>query len=164
MASLRLHPVALSLLFAFSAANAQESTLSAVNVTAKGYNASDLETPISTTTLDRAELDRRGGQNLGDALRGEPGIAISNDSAQGQNPVIRGLGKDSIVLLVDGMRFNSAQPAGAIASFMSLGFAERVEVVKGGASVLYGTGAMGGAINVLLPQARFVPGFGLGCF
>ena len=80
---------------------------------------------------------------------------------QGQNPVIRGLGKESTVLLVDGMRFNSAQPAGAIASFMILGLAERVEVIKGGASVLYGTGALGGAINVLLPQARFVPGFGL---
>jgi hemoglobin/transferrin/lactoferrin receptor protein len=62
------------------------------------------------------------------------------------------------VLLVDGMRLNSAQPAGAVGSFMSLGLADRVEVVKGPASVLYGTGALGGAINVLLPQARFEPG------
>jgi hemoglobin/transferrin/lactoferrin receptor protein len=157
----RLSPVAIALLIAFSTATAQESTLSALNVTAKGYAAADLETPLSTTTLDRDEIARRGGQNLGDALRGEPGIAIANDSAQGQNPVIRGLGKESLVLLVDGMRFNSAQPAGAIASFMSLGLAERVEVVKGGASVLYGTGALGGAINVLLPQAKFVPGLGV---
>ena len=156
----RLSPVAIALLLAFSSVNAQESTLSAVNVTAKGYAATDLETPLSTTTLDRDEIARRGAGNVGDALRGEPGIAISNDSAQGQNPVIRGLGKESLVLLVDGMRFNSAQPAGAIASFMSLGLAERVEVVKGGASVLYGTGALGGAINVLLPQAKFVPGIG----
>jgi hemoglobin/transferrin/lactoferrin receptor protein len=64
------------------------------------------------------------------------------------------------VLLVDGMRMNSAQPQGAIASFLSLGLADRVEVVKGPASVLYGTGALGGAINVLLPQARFVPDVG----
>lgn len=161
MALPHLRPIALSLLVAFSTAHADETTLSAVNVTAKGYAATDLETPVSTTTLDREEITRRGGQNLGDALRGEPGIAISNDSAQGQNPTLRGLGKDSIVLLVDGMRFNSAQPAGAIASFMSLGMAERVEVVKGGASVLYGTGALGGAINVLLPQARFTPGVGV---
>jgi hemoglobin/transferrin/lactoferrin receptor protein len=121
MALPRLRPVALSLLFAFSAAQAQENTLSAVNVTAKGYSTSDLETPLSTVALDRDEIIRRGAANVGDALRGEPGIAISNDSAQGQNPIIRGLGKESIVLLVDGMRFNSAQPAGAIASFMSLG-------------------------------------------
>lgn len=157
----RLTPLALALTFAFSAVNAEESTLSAVNVTAKGYASADLETPISTATLDADEIARRGAANVGDALRGEPGIAISNDSAQGQNPVIRGLGKESTVLLVDGMRFNSAQPAGAVASFMTLGLAERVEVVKGGASVLYGTGALGGAINVLMPQAKFTPGIGL---
>ena len=144
-----------------AATAAEEATLSEVNVTAKGYASADLETPIATVGLDRDEIDRRGAANVGEALRGEPGIAVSNDSAQGQNPVIRGLAKESVVLLVDGMRFNSAQPAGAIASFMSLGMAERVEVVKGGASVLYGTGALGGAINVLLPQAKFTPGIGV---
>lgn len=156
----RLHPVALSLLLAYLPAYAQEDTteLPTMHVTAKGYATSELETPASTIVLHRAELDRRGAASLGEALRGETGLAVASDSAQGQNPVIRGLGKESMVMLVDGMRFNSAQPAGAIASFMSLGLAERVEVVKGGASVLYGTGALGGAINVLLPQARFVPG------
>jgi hemoglobin/transferrin/lactoferrin receptor protein len=161
MAPLRLRPFCIAFMAAFSCAQADEATLSTVNVTAKGYASTDVETPISTVVLDRDEIIRRGGQNLGDALRGEPGIAIASDSAQGQNPIIRGLGKDSIVLLVDGMRLNSAQPAGAIASFMSLGLAERAEVVKGAASVLYGTGALGGAINVILPQARFTPGFGL---
>lgn len=136
-------------------------SLSTVNVTAKGYAASDVETPIATTVLDSEDLARQQPQNLGEALRGEPGLSVSLDGAQGQNPVIRGLQKDSVVLLVDGMRLNSAQPAGAIASFMSLGLAERVEVVKGPASVLYGTGALGGAINVRLPQARFETGLQL---
>lgn len=157
----RPSPLVLAVLCAFSAANAEEVTLPAVSVTAKGYASADIETPISTTALDREALDRRGAANVGEALRGEPGVAISNDSAQGQNPVIRGLDKESLVLLVDGMRFNSAQPAGAIASFMTLGLADRIEVVKGGASVLYGTGALGGAINVLMPQARFTPGVGI---
>jgi hemoglobin/transferrin/lactoferrin receptor protein len=153
---------ALALLAAFVPlalpAFAGEQTLSTVSVTAKGYATEDLETPVSTTALDREELLRRNAQNPGEALRGEPGLAVASDGAQGQNPVIRGLKKEGIVLLVDGMRLNSAQPAGAIASFMSLGLADRVEVVKGPASVLYGTGALGGAINVLLPQARFEPG------
>lgn len=158
----RLSPITLSLLLACSdAATAAEGVteLPAMHVTAKGYAASDLETPASVTVLNRAELDRRGAASLGEALRGEAGLAVAGDSAQGQNPVVRGLSKESLVMLVDGMRFNSAQPAGAIASFMSLGLAERVEVVRGGASVLYGTGALGGAINVLLPKARFSPGF-----
>ncbi len=63
--------------------------------------------------------------------------------------MIRGLQKDSVVLMVDGMRLNSAQPAGAIASFLSLGLADRVEVVKGTASVLYGGANPGGIINLV---------------
>jgi hemoglobin/transferrin/lactoferrin receptor protein len=155
-------PLALALLCAFPTARAvhaeEASTLSTVSVTAKGYAADDLETPVATTVLDRDELLRRNAQNVGEALRGEPGLAVASDGAQGQNPTIRGLKKEGVVLLVDGMRMNSAQPQGAIASFMTLGLAERVEVVKGPASVLYGTGAIGGAINVILPQARFSPG------
>ncbi|MFT3665896.1 TonB-dependent receptor [Piscinibacter sp.] len=141
-----------------AAAAAEEAELPAVTVTAKGYAADNAETPASVLSQERRDWQARGAANVGDALRGEPGLAVAGDSAQGANPVIRGLKRESVVLLVDGMRLNSAQPAGAIASFMSLGLAERLEVVKGPSSVLYGTGALGGAINVLLPQARFVDG------
>lgn len=138
-----------------------ETVLPPVSVTAKGYASDTLTTPASVYAGEGDELRMSGAANLGEALRGEPGFAVANDGAQGQNPVIRGLKKESIVLLVDGMRLNSAQPAGAIASFMSFGLADRVEAVKGPASVLYGTGALGGAINVLMPQARFTPGTSL---
>lgn len=131
-----------------------------LTVTAKGYYAADETTPSAVEAIASDEIRAHGYHTVGEALRGRPGLAVADDGAQGQNPVVRGLKRESIVLLVDGMRLNSAQPAGAIASFMSLGLAERVEVVKGPASVLYGTGALGGAINVLLPQARFEPGIG----
>lgn len=157
-----LRPLSLAVLAACAgfAAHAADNagTLSTVTVTAKGYAADDLQTPGSTAAFEREEIVASGANNVGELLRGEPGLAVASDGAQGQNPVIRGLKKESVVLLVDGMRLNSAQPAGAIASFMSLGLADRVEVVKGPSSVLYGTGALGGAINVLLPQAKFVPG------
>ncbi len=148
---------AIATLFASSLALA-DTALAPVSVTAKGYAADTLSTPSSVFVADGDDLRRDGADNLGEALRGEPGFAVNSDGAQGQNPVIRGLKKESIVLLVDGMRFNSAQPAGAVASFMAFGLADRVEAVKGPASVLYGTGALGGAINVLMPQARFEPG------
>ena len=104
-----------------------DATLPGVTVTAKGYAAERESTPMATSVVGRDELARRQAQNVGEALRNEPGLSVNSDSAQGQNPVIRGLKRDSIVLLVDGMRFNSAQPMGAVASFMSLGLAERVE-------------------------------------
>lgn len=162
---MKLHPIALAcvtLAAPYALAEPSEvNELPVVSVTAKGYAADELDTPAATLSLSRDELQRRGANNVGEALRGEPGLAVSGDSAQGQNPVIRGLKKESVVLLVDGIRFNSAQPAGAIASFMSVPLAEQVEVVKGPASVLYGSGALGGAINVRLQQARFTPGVGL---
>ncbi|MCP5287654.1 MAG: TonB-dependent receptor [Burkholderiaceae bacterium] len=129
-----------------------------ITVSAKGYRAADLDTPASAVIVGREQILDRGAANVGDALRGEPGLAVASDGAQGANPVIRGLKRESIVLQVDGMRLNSAQPAGAVASFMSLGLAERVEVIKGPASVLYGTGALGGVIDVQLPQAELGSG------
>ncbi|MDC8757911.1 TonB-dependent receptor [Janthinobacterium fluminis] len=145
-------------LFAQDVAPAGAVALPALTVTAKGYAGDELETPLATNAVSGEQMLASGANNPGEALRGLPGLAVASDGAQGQNPVIRGLKKESVVLLVDGMRLNSAQPAGAVASFMSLGLAERIEVVKGPASVLYGTGALGGAINVLMPQATFAPG------
>lgn len=135
--------------------------LATVTVTAKGHAAPTVDTPAAVLALDREDLFQLGARSVGDALRGQPGLAVASDGAQGQNPVIRGLKRESIVLLVDGIRLNAAQPAGAIASFMSMGLADQVEVVKGPASVLYGTGALGGVVNVRLPQATFTPGIGL---
>jgi hemoglobin/transferrin/lactoferrin receptor protein len=129
--------------------------LDAIVVTAKGYADADLGTPVAVVVAGREAIAGRGHRNLGELLRGHAGLAVNADSAQGQNPVLRGLKRESVVLLADGMRLNSAQPAGAIASFLGLGLAERVEVVKGPASVLYGSGALGGVVNVLTPQAGF---------
>ena len=103
--------------------------LSEVTVTAKGYASANAETPASVTAVEREEWLDRGADNVGEALRGHPGLAVASDGAQGQNPVIRGLKKESVVLLVDGMRLNSAQPAGAIASFMSASRALRVSTM-----------------------------------
>jgi len=138
--------------------DAEPATLPEVSVTAKGYAAATVETPASIDVLTADDLARKGADSLGQSFVGEPGLAATSDGAQSMNPVVRGLKKESLVLMVDGMRVNSAQPYGAIGSFVSLGLAERVEVLKGPASVLYGSGALGGAVNVLLPQARFDSG------
>lgn len=143
------------------AAEPGSSTLPTLTVTAKGYDAEAADTAASITAIGREQLDRTLPATLGDALRGQPGLAVASDGAHGQNPVIRGLRREGIVLLVDGMRVNSAQPQGAIASLVDIGLVERVEVVKGPSSVLYGTGALGGAINLRLPQARLEPGVGV---
>lgn len=166
MALPQLRPVALSVLVAVSTAQAEESSLPPVNVTAKGYARADIDTPNATLTLTRDDIAEGGAQNVGEALKGHPGLAVNVDGAWGQNPVIRGLKRESIVLLGDGIRVNSAQPYGAVASMFQLDLLERVEVVRGPASVVHGSGALGGVVNLIGPQARFGTGltgdFGLG--
>ena len=87
--------------------------LATITITAKGHAAPTVETPAAVLALDREDPFQLGARSVGDALRGQPGLAVASDGAQGQNPVIRGLKRESIVLLVDGIRLNAAQPAGA---------------------------------------------------
>ncbi|WP_206064563.1 TonB-dependent receptor [Neptunomonas sp. XY-337] len=126
-----------------------------ITVTASGHEADVTNTPHAVTIIDRSAIERSSADNLGDLLRGEPGLAVAADGAWGMNPVIRGLKKEQVVIMVDGIRLNSAQPYGAIASLVDLNQVERVEVVKGPASVLYGSGAIGGVINIVTQQADF---------
>ncbi|MFA7666428.1 MAG: TonB-dependent receptor [Burkholderiaceae bacterium] len=129
-----------------------QDTLQSVVVTATGRQADPHETPLATELIDPGTS---GAATAGAALRGEPGLSLQSDGAWGQNPVLRGLKKESVVILVDGIRVNSAQPQGAIASMLDAGLLERIEAVKGPGAVLYGSGALGGVVNLLTPEARF---------
>lgn len=152
----RLTPLAVAMLglsaFSVSSLVHADTVLEVQTVTAKGYAADALETPQAVEVLQAPAAT---GAVAGGLLRGKPGLAAQSDGAWGQNPVLRGLKKESVVVMVDGLRVNSAQPQGAIASFLDLGLLERAEVVKGPGSVLYGSGAMGGVVNLITPGAEF---------
>lgn len=152
---LRLRPLAVVGLtvFALNPSAHAQTVLDTQTVTAKGYAADALETPQAVETLEGPAGASTG--VAGDLMRGQPGLAVHSDGAWGQNPVLRGLKKESVVVLIDGVRMNSAQPQGAIASFLDLGLLDRAEVVKGSTSVLYGSGAMGGVVNLITPGAQF---------
>ncbi len=121
-------------------------------VTARGYASDSFDTPQAINVIKPQATSQGPAGNL---LRGQPGMALQSDGAWGQNPVLRGLKRESVVVMVDGIRVNSAQPQGALASFLDLGLLDRAEVVKGPGSVLYGSGAMGGVVNLLTPEPRF---------
>lgn len=127
--------------------------LPTINVTAKGYATATDDTAQAVEVLSPEEA--RPAAPVGELLRGEPGLSVRSDGAWGQDPVVRGLGRESVVLLVDGVRVNSAQPQGALASMIDAGLLDRVEVVKGPTSVLHGSGALGGVVNLITPQPRF---------
>ena len=151
----RLRPVALAILClpATAALAESEVQLGTVNVTARGTQADTLDTPQAVAVIAPEAADA--GAPAGALFRGQPGLAVQTDGAWGQNPVIRGLKKESVVVLVDGVRLNSAQPYGSIASLLDVGLLERAEVVKGPSSVLYGSGALGGTVNFITAPTRF---------
>ncbi|TVP78033.1 MAG: TonB-dependent receptor [Gemmatimonadales bacterium] len=101
--------------------------------------------------LDREELVRRASTSLGEMLDGEPGVAMRSFGPVTGRPVIRGLDGDRVAVLENGRRMgdmSETAPDHAV-TMDPLGTA-RVEVVRGPASLLYGSSALGGVVNLLL--------------
>ncbi|WP_018875355.1 TonB-dependent siderophore receptor [Thioalkalivibrio sp. ALE31] len=148
-----------SLLASPALSHAQDAahTLGTVSVTATGYETLIDETPASVTVIESSEIRNREARTLGDLLRGQPGIATAVDGSVGSDPIIRGLKRDQVLVLVDGVRINAMQPParGSLASYVNVDLIERIEIVRGPGSVLYGAGAMGGVINIITRGGDF---------
>ena len=121
-------------------------------VTASRYVRPDLETPASTSVISGDTLRERGYRTTPQALRDVPGVMVQETSVGQGSPYIRGLTGFRNVFLVDGIRLNNSvfrdgpnQYWNTVDSF-SL---ERLEVVKGPSSVLYGSDAIGGTVNAI---------------
>ena len=154
----RMIALALGLMFGTASAYAQETLqLDTVTVTAKGFEALVSDTARSVNIIESDRIRRTEARALGDLLRGEPGIALAVDGSVGLDPIIRGLKRDQILILVDGVRVNAMQPParGSLASYVNVDMIERIEVIRGPSSVLYGAGAMGGVINIITRGGDF---------
>jgi outer membrane cobalamin receptor len=129
-----------------------------IAVTAVGVAQVDNEISKAITVIDNEEIQNRNSLSLADILRYTPGLQVRNGGGIGQNTSIRlrGLRADATAILVDGLRFRDATTTQADASsFIStLNFidTDRVEVLRGAGSSLYGTDASGGTINVVTPK------------
>ncbi len=101
------------------------------------------------SVLDGEELRERASNSIGDTLRTQPGIRATSFGAGASRPIIRGLGGDRIRVLEDGIgTFDAAQTSPDHAVPIEPALAERIDVVRGPASLLYGSSAAGGVVNV----------------
>jgi vitamin B12 transporter len=126
--------------------------------------ATRMETP-ATTLLDaivitRAQIDAAGSISLGELLQREAGIELRSNGGPGQpqSIFVRGAGSQQTLVLVDGLRVGSATVGTTAIEHIPLDMIERIEVVKGPLSSLYGSDAMGGVIQVFT-RAKNVPYF-----
>jgi len=118
-------------------------------VTASADPRSQLEVAQPTSVLAGEELDLRRQATLGETLAEEPGISSTYFGPGASRPVIRGLGGDRVRILSDGVGSADASntsPDHAV-SVDPLS-AERIEVLRGPATLLYGSSAVGGVVNV----------------
>ncbi len=121
-----------------------------VVVTASPEARDPLQVFQPTSTMGATDLERKGADSLGMTLAEEPGVANTNLGTITARPVIRGLGSDRVLILEDGMRIadvSSISPDHAVA--IDPNAADRIEVVRGPANILYGSNAIGGVVNVI---------------
>lgn len=125
-----------------------EISLGEITVTSTRYSKmeKDIALPIEVISTDK--LKHKLALSVPDAITSEPGITIVRDGIWGTDINIRGLSRQNIVTLVDGNRIETAANHAAGLSLIDMFDIERIEVIKGGVSSLYGTGAIGGVINV----------------
>lgn len=124
--------------------------LEPVTVTATRTEQSVGPALASTTVIDRAEIERRQFQSLPQLLQGVPGLAIDSNGGLGKNAslFLRGTESDHLLVLIDGVRVGSATIGATAFHDLPIDQIERIEIVRGPRSSLYGSEALGGVIQI----------------
>ncbi|MEI6411708.1 MAG: TonB-dependent receptor [Bacteroidota bacterium] len=133
--------------------NAQSDTLNPIDLKellVTGFHSSSPHgTSLNIEPYSLDKIESKSPYNLSDALARLPGISQMTTSNAISKPVIRGLFGNRILVLLSGLRFDNQQWQDEHGLGLSQIGIERVEIIKGPASLLYGTDAIGGVINVI---------------
>ena len=166
--ALRRAPLALAIALAAFAAlpalaqtdpsNSDAKTLDSVVVTASGFEQKITAAPASISVISREELTKRPYMTLIDAVRDLEGVDVGETADKtGQKTIsVRGMGADYTLILIDGRRQNNhgdiypnSFGGNQFNHIPPLDMIERIEVIRGPASTLYGADALGGVINII---------------
>jgi outer membrane receptor protein involved in Fe transport len=129
-----------------------------VTVTAQRTAGTVFNTSRATTVVDGASLARSAPQTTPDALRFQAGVAIQQTTPGQGSPYIRGMTGREVLHLVDGVRLNNAlfrSGPNQYLAYIDPYNVHRLEVVRGSSSVLFGSDALGGVIQVLTPLPSY---------
>ena len=136
---------------------AQTASIPETIVTATRIPTPQERLPAATTVIDRQIIEERGYVTLADALVSVPGFRIVQNGGLGQQSsgFMRGTNSNHVLVLRDGVPMNDASEPNGAFNFGNtlLGDIERIEVVRGPVSAIYGTAAIGGVINLFTRRA-----------
>ncbi|WP_020680836.1 TonB-dependent vitamin B12 receptor [Marinobacterium rhizophilum] len=126
------------------------NTLSPVIVTATRTAQTADETLASVTVITREQIEREQASNLPELLGRVPGVQMINNGGRGKNSSIfmRGTNSDQVLVLIDGIKAGSATLGAVSFEHLALDQIERIEIVRGPRSSLYGSEAIGGVIQI----------------
>lgn len=128
-----------------------EVVVTATRIETKSF---DVLAPVEVVTPQTLEINNPA--TVAQSMEELPGVSLSSAGMWEVAPVIRGLGGNRVLVLIDGDRENNLWAGRApLTPFVDVGNVERIEVVKGSASVLYGTDALGGVINIITKMPDF---------
>jgi len=150
---MRIHLLATALLLSslpVSSLAGDPAELEPVIVTATRTAQTEDQTLASVTVIDREDIERMQARSVPDALRGIPGLSISNSGGRGQPTTffLRGTDSDHVLVLIDGVKVGSPTLGPAPFQDYPIDQIERIEVVRGPRSSLYGSEAIGGVIQI----------------
>lgn len=117
--------------------------------------------PFAESLVGKEEIQIRSTLSLPDILQNEPGVSLLRDGVWGTEVSIRGLNRENIITLIDGSRIATSTDVAARLSMIDLNDVERVEVIKGASSSIYGSGATGGIVNIITKSPQLYDRFSL---
>jgi vitamin B12 transporter len=151
-------PAAFALAAAFfsTCLNAQTGELNPTVVTATRTESRADAVLSDVTVITREEIEKGTGRTVAELLSRVAGVQMTGNGGLGKNSgvFIRGTGSTHVLLLVDGVRVGSATSGQANFDNIPIESIERIEVLKGPASALYGSDAVGGVIQIFTRQGR----------
>lgn len=156
---LRPLPAALVLLgfyTSFHSLTAGSTEVEPVIVTATRTAQTAAETLAAVTVITRKDIERRQAQSVQDLLRGTAGFSIANNGGAGKatSVFLRGTESDHVLVLIDGVKIGSATLGTAAFQDLPVELIERIEIVRGPRSSLYGSEAIGGVIQIFTRKGR----------
>jgi outer membrane receptor for ferrienterochelin and colicins len=103
--------------------------------------------------IDRKRIEQQGAVNLRDVLANELNIRLAQDGVLGTQMSMMGIGGQNVKILIDGVPVIGRMDGNIDISQLNLNNIERIEIIEGPMSVIYGTDALGGAINLITKKA-----------
>lgn len=124
-----------------------EYVLNPMMVTAARYEKRYVDIPAATEIYDQQKIEKLGANNVMEVVKNIPGFTLTASPTGNTYIGFRGIAKDNVAILVNGIPLN--QDGNYDLESISADIIDRIEVVKGGATVLYGSNASAGVINII---------------